>query len=61
MHGNVAGIVPVVMLAFGLSNLHAENRLMQVITVLGGLVGIAAGVAQVIGNALRNPWENERQ
>jgi hypothetical protein len=49
------------MLAFGLSNLHAENRLMQVITVLGGLVGIAAGVAQVIGNALRNPWENERQ
>lgn len=44
-----------------LSYFDEEARLMQLITVLGGLVGIAAGLAQVAGKTLRNPWENEEQ
>jgi len=52
-------LVGMIMVALGLSYLDAETRLMQVITVLGGLIGIAAGLAQIVGKSLRNPWEKE--
>ena len=52
-------LVGVVMVAFGLNYLGAETRLMQVLTVLGGLIGIAAGLAQIVGKSLRNPWDKK--
>jgi len=52
-------LIGVIMVAFALSYLDAETRLMQVITVLCGLISIAAGLAQVVGKSLHNPWEKE--
>lgn len=52
-------LIGVIMVAFGLSYLDANTRLMQVITVLSGLIGIAAGLAQIVGKSLRNPWDKE--
>lgn len=52
-------LIGVIMVALGLSYLDANTRCMQVLIVLGLLSGIAAGVLQVVGKSLRNPWEKE--
>lgn len=50
--------IGVALTAFGLSYLAPDNRLLQTLTVLGGLIGIAAGLAQILGKTLRTPWDN---
>lgn len=56
MHWGILG-VGVALAAYGLAFLDQTDMLMKFVVVLGGLIGITAGVAQIVGKPLRNPWE----
>lgn len=52
-------VVGVVMVAWALAYLDQESLLMRVLVILGGLIGIGAGAAQIVGGAPRHPWARE--
>lgn len=48
-----------VMAAWALAYLDEESLGMRTLLILFGLIGMGAGLAQIVGRPLRNPWDGE--
>lgn len=47
------------MAAWALAYLDEESLGMRTLLILFGLIGMGAGLAQIVGRPLRNPWDGE--